>query len=178
MIRETERPMVIGNPRRRRAGPLRWGWPGGCRPALAVPTARGTPRPRTIQTTRTAHEGTHDGTGMKARRNVATFGKAIPSRSSGPAAAAATTPDRKIFHVPLAYPKMATTAQSNSALKILPNERPMKAISAWTIAMLVQQSKGHARVQLSPPLGGPPPVAPRFTASQLPPRETLRPDNR
>jgi hypothetical protein len=102
---------------------------------MAAPTAKGTARTSPIQNQRTTEDGTQDGIGTNASTNAATFGAATPRRSSGQAPAAASNADRKTFSVPLAWPKIATTAQSKSALRIFPNERLMKATSAWRIAM-------------------------------------------
>jgi hypothetical protein len=88
--------------------------------------------------------GTHAGMGTKASTYAAKRGAAMPSSSSGHAPAAASSAERKIFCVPVVYPKMATTAQSNSALRIRPKERVMNAIKACRIAMAIGRSKTRA----------------------------------
>ncbi len=135
MSSATERPIVIGKPRSSRAGQERFGWSSGCRAAIATPTARGTTTASAIHTMRMIHAGTDSGMGTNASTNVAKRGAMMPRSRRGQAPAAASNAERKIFCVPVVYPKIATTAQSKSALRIRPNERPTNAISACTIAM-------------------------------------------
>ena len=65
---------------------------------------------------------------------VASRGHTTPTRRSGHAAAAPTRADSHIFSRGLVCPNRATTAQPNSADRILPSDREMSARSAWRIA--------------------------------------------
>ena len=88
-----------------------------------MPTATGTNTARAIHKARMTPAGTEPESGMNATTNRASFGAAMPRRSTGQRAAAATNPDSNSLRRPSTRPKSAITAQSNSAEKILPTER-------------------------------------------------------
>src|SRR4030095_10313518 len=129
-------PAVMGKPRRTlrkrpgRVPPFSAG--GGRHPA---PIATGTNRASAIHTRRTSHAGRASGRGTKARKKAAALGATTPARSSGQAAADATSPESSIRRRPLTRPKSATTAQSNSAVRIFPTDRLMRLRTAWISAM-------------------------------------------
>src|SRR5207245_10595177 len=84
--------------------------------------------------------------GTKETPTRATRGTAIPSRSSGQAAAAATTADSIVCSLGEVWPNKATTAQPKIALRIFPADLVMRLIRAWRIATCRNLAPGlHSR---------------------------------
>jgi hypothetical protein len=66
---------------------------------------------------------------------------AIPSSSTGHAAAAPTRAESLVFSAGAVWPNSATTAQPKMAEVMRPRERVMSASRAWTTAIACQSAK-------------------------------------
>src|SRR5712664_3156673 len=92
----------------------------GEREAITLPTATGTSSASAIQTMRNHTLGTDLERGTKETTKSVTRGTAIPRRSSGQAAAAATTAESIVCSLGEVWPNKAMTAQPKIALRIFP----------------------------------------------------------
>src|SRR5438128_7324114 len=106
----------------------------GERDAITLPTTTGTSTASAIQKIRSHRLGADLERGTKETPNSVTRGTAILSRSSGQAAAAATTADSIVCSLGEVWPNNATTAQPKIALRIFPADLVMRLIRAWRIA--------------------------------------------
>ena len=101
---------------------------------MTEPTTIGTSSASAIQTIRSQRVGTDLESGTKEMTNSVTFGTAMPSSSSGQAAAAPTTAERTVCSLGDVCPNSATTAQPKMALRIFPSDRVIRLMIACRMA--------------------------------------------
>jgi hypothetical protein len=112
---------------------------------MVSPTARGIVAASPIQTSRTVQRGTQSGRGTNPKAKTAIFGIAMPSSSTGHAAAAPTRAESMVFSAGSVWPNSATTAQPKIAELMRPRDRLMSANRAWITAIELTSQQDRCR---------------------------------